>query len=468
MIQSELILAIRQFAERIAEGAQVLQLEHDLSAFFSDQGLQGDALKKAFDDLKYVVGNRPKVNQCRENSLKKENVSSLDATPNERKKILFVTSLFPSFRHGGGLRLFDFIVEFSKTFDVYIYSVFSPWLDGASYNKLCGLGIKIHITNQENFSVIGLRSFLKNENACQSNSFFVAQLEYDTSVFFDFCKEVSTLIAYTLMESLARRYYMEYLAAANSSSLQRVAIKEMLRRAAQEAKAFSDCNACFCVTSQDLNFSVKLYQPSNQYAVVETAISNSQFDLRMASRFWDKSDVLFVGNFLHTPNLNAILWYLENVHPFMQHRFPEYKIRIVGNGPSKELLSEFQNDLSVNVVGWVDNLQSQVLDARVCIAPIISGAGIRGKVIQYAAMGCPTVTTSLGGEGLEELSKTGGLILADTPENFFHSLAKIYNDPQALKEQALQMRQRTLIDFDVSYLVKKILNLYYAAEQRIY
>src|SRR5262249_25101042 len=96
---------------------------------------------------------------------------------------------------------------------------------------------------------------------------------------------------------------------------------------------------------------------------------------------------VFLGYFGHSPNVEGIAWYLEHIHPQVKKEIPNYKIMVVGRGPIEWLKSRWGDDQNVRFTGAVDDFIPYLVKSRVCIAPLISGAGIRGKVNQYAAVG---------------------------------------------------------------------------------
>lgn len=388
----------------------------------------------------------------------KVNAGPVVRKPGEKRKLLIITSLFPSTRHGGGLRLYDFVLELANHFEVHIFSKFIPWLDGQSYDELKAQGFQLYLVPDDKFLPEALDDHLTVNGLPCEKAFDVVLLENESDLFFEKASRLGEVTGYTLMECVGRRFYIDFVTTERQGGVDLDPILErFLKYASKEAEAFQMCDACFCVTRQDHDFARSLYSGRAKSDVIETGISRSQFDLSKTSEFYNQHAVLFVGNFLHTPNVEGIVWYLKHVHPMMKKEFPEYQIRVVGNGPIKNLLEEFASDPQIEVVGWVDRLETEILKARVCIAPIFSGAGIRGKVIQYAAMGCPTVTTQLGAEGLESQVSTGGVIVAADENDFGDKLRVVFRDIDQLRPVGQKLKKVTLELFDVPSLIQKML-----------
>jgi glycosyltransferase involved in cell wall biosynthesis len=108
--------------------------------------------------------------------------------------------------------------------------------------------------------------------------------------------------------------------------------------------------------------------------------------------------VVFVGGFEHPPNVDAATRLVRGVMPGVWREHGSVPVRIVGASPPEEVL-ELGDDL-VEVTGWVKDVDTILDQARVMVAPLSYGAGLKGKVTQALASGLPVVTTPIGAEGL--------------------------------------------------------------------
>ena len=111
-----------------------------------------------------------------------------------------------------------------------------------------------------------------------------------------------------------------------------------------------------------------------------------------------RSDLLFVGNFTHTPNTDGVLWFVNKILPLISARRPDVRLRIVGGDLSEEVLAAASE--TVEILGWVPDLEPIYLKARVVVAPLRYGAGVKGKVAESLSYGVPVVTTQVGAEGM--------------------------------------------------------------------
>ena len=137
------------------------------------------------------------------------------------------------------------------------------------------------------------------------------------------------------------------------------------------------------------------------------------------------TDVVFVGHFGHPPNVDAVRFLVHDVAPRIGR---PVRIRIVGRGVTPDV-SALARPGAVDVVGPVDDVRPELASARVVVAPVRFGTGMRGKVLEALAMARPVVTTSLGAEGL---GATQGhhLLVADGAEAFAAAIGRVLDDAE--------------------------------------
>ena len=105
------------------------------------------------------------------------------------------------------------------------------------------------------------------------------------------------------------------------------------------------------------------------------------------------SDVIFVGSFLHTPNIEGMNWFVRNIMPKLVKKKPNIIVTVVGQGPPGFLFNAFEEN--IRVLGYVEDLNSLILSSRCAIAPLLSGAGVKGKILSSLSAGLPVVTTTV-------------------------------------------------------------------------
>lgn len=151
-------------------------------------------------------------------------------------------------------------------------------------------------------------------------------------------------------------------------------------------------------------------------------------ETRQASQnFAQRSGLIFVGGFRHPPNVDAVNWFVNEVWPLVQHQQPDITLTIVGSN-----MPGFIRELSapnVVVAGFVENIDPLLDAARISIAPLRYGAGVKGKVNQAMACGLPVIATTVAAEGMD-LNDGEDLLIADSPQAFADAVLRLYNNEQ--------------------------------------
>lgn len=115
-----------------------------------------------------------------------------------------------------------------------------------------------------------------------------------------------------------------------------------------------------------------------------------------------RRNVLFVGGFAHAPNEDAAIWFARNVWPLVHRECPEHRLCLVGADPSDTVAALGRTDVLVTGHIPEHELVAYYHSARVAVAPLRFGAGVKGKVLEAMRYGVPCVTTSIGAQGLED------------------------------------------------------------------
>ena len=141
----------------------------------------------------------------------------------------------------------------------------------------------------------------------------------------------------------------------------------------------------------------------------------------------DRFDLMFLGGFRHAPNVDAMLYFRENVWPNLLQSLPaRARLLIVGASPPPEIQRLACE--RIVVTGFVEDLTPWFDAARVFVAPLRFGAGIKGKVIESLRHGTPSVITPVAAEGIGISSGVDALI-ADIDEDFVDAVLRLYEDP---------------------------------------
>ena len=141
--------------------------------------------------------------------------------------------------------------------------------------------------------------------------------------------------------------------------------------------------------------------------------------------FSDRKHIVFVGQFLHKPNCDAVLYFVHRIMPLLREQLPGVQFYVVGSNPPDEILALASSD--VIITGYVARLNPLLDKMRVSVAPLRYGAGIKGKVGSALSAGLPVVATTTAVEGMS-LIDGKDVLVADDPEAFAQRICRIYRD----------------------------------------
>jgi glycosyltransferase involved in cell wall biosynthesis len=169
--------------------------------------------------------------------------------------------------------------------------------------------------------------------------------------------------------------------------------------------------------------------------VTEVVSKVPSFDVR--------TDIAFLGGYNHYPNVEAVEWFIDKVMPSLRGILPGIKFRIYGSNVPKRLFALADKHQDVIIEGWVANVDAVYNTCRIFIAPLQSGAGIKGKVIGALAYGVPCVLSPIAAEGIA-LGDGIDASLANKPDEWAFAIAQLYQNPRAwanMSQQALAFAQ---------------------------
>lgn len=136
--------------------------------------------------------------------------------------------------------------------------------------------------------------------------------------------------------------------------------------------------------------------------------------------------IVFVGGYYHRPNQEGMDWFLREVTPCVDwSKYPQTQLKIVGLGWPTSYEGNF-NGLTVHLTGYVDDLSEHV-SRTLMIVPLLTGSGMRMKILDASALSVPFVSTSVGAEGLN-FSDGDTCMIADGAIDFAKALEKLMND----------------------------------------
>jgi len=141
--------------------------------------------------------------------------------------------------------------------------------------------------------------------------------------------------------------------------------------------------------------------------------------------FSERRDILFIGSFQHSPNLDAVNYLMNEIYPLIRREIVGVKIYIIGSDPPASIKGLSSND--VIVTGYVPDLAPYFDNCRLSVAPLRFGAGVKGKVLTSMSYGVPVVASSIAIEGMH-LADGENVLVADSPNDFCEAVVTLYQN----------------------------------------
>ncbi|PKG82733.1 glycosyltransferase [Colwellia sp. 75C3] len=146
--------------------------------------------------------------------------------------------------------------------------------------------------------------------------------------------------------------------------------------------------------------------------------------------YQQREDFMAIGNFRHAPNWDAVLWLKQQIWPLIRKQLPDAKLNIYGAYPPPKATDLHDEKSGFLVKGWVDDAVLAMQSAKVCLAPLRFGAGIKGKLAEAMYCSTPSVTTDIGVESMQTDLPWAGAI-ANDPQTIADAAVKLYQDDLA-------------------------------------
>ncbi len=157
--------------------------------------------------------------------------------------------------------------------------------------------------------------------------------------------------------------------------------------------------------------------------------SISDNEIKQLPVFEKRQHFITIGNFLHAPNYDAVLYLKQTIWPLIRKQLPNAELHIYGAYES-EKVSQLNNDKDYFLIkGFAEDVNEVMQNAKVCLAPLRFGAGLKGKIIDAMQNGTPCVMSNIAAEGMFGELECNGCI-EDNPEDFANNAVEVYSDSE--------------------------------------
>ncbi|HUB80382.1 MAG TPA: glycosyltransferase [Bryobacteraceae bacterium] len=189
---------------------------------------------------------------------------------------------------------------------------------------------------------------------------------------------------------------------------------------------------------------------------LRAGVDSWRYEFRPAGR--EPATMLFLGSFRHDPNRVAVDWFVREVLPLVRLRVPGARLVIAGSEPPPaHTYADAEGHLEM--LGFVDDIRQPLARYAVFVCPVLSGSGVRVKLLEAFAAGIPVVSTTIGAEGLA--GKDGEFCaLADTAAGFAERVVKLLGDPEMAAAMAVRARAEVEARWDMATITRKLVEGY--------
>lgn len=173
-----------------------------------------------------------------------------------------------------------------------------------------------------------------------------------------------------------------------------------------------------------------------------------------------------IGNFRHAPNWDAVL-YLQEIWPLIRKQLPKAELHIYGSYPPPKATALSNPKTGFIVKGWADDALEVMQQARLCLAPIRFGAGIKGKLLDAMIVATPSITSSIGSEGMYQQGDNWPGVVSDDIDDFVNAAVSLYNDEQQWNLKSKQAKGLLQAYYDNHTLSDKLINKITTVKQHL-
>lgn len=196
--------------------------------------------------------------------------------------------------------------------------------------------------------------------------------------------------------------------------------------AKREIASIYRCDVSLIISSYEMEL-LKQHFKVNESLLHYVPFMAEPVDTIKWKSYEERRDFVSIGNFLHEPNWNSVQFLKEEIWPLIRKQLPEAQLKVYGAYPSQKVNALNNPKEGFLIMGKANDAKKEIISARVLLAPLRFGAGLKGKLIDAMMYGTPNVTTSIGAEGMHSEFEWSGII-ANTSVEIAQAAVKLYSD----------------------------------------
>jgi glycosyltransferase involved in cell wall biosynthesis len=218
-----------------------------------------------------------------------------------------------------------------------------------------------------------------------------------------------------------------------------------------ELKTLNQVDALLPITGKDAEFFKK--HTATKIKTIPYGIELPE----MVSNQETENALFYIGAMNWMPNIEGIQWFLKNVWPSLNSKFPQLKFYLAGREMPQWLRQlEAKN---IDIMGEVPDAEQFVRSKKIAVVPLFSGSGVRIKIIESMSLGKAVISTHVGAEGID-YENGKNIIIADTAEEFIQAISTLYTQPKVAEEMGKEARRLVAKKHQNHEIIKQLAEFY--------
>ncbi|MCD4813444.1 glycosyltransferase [bacterium] len=382
-----------------------------------------------------LSGKIPASADRQKRGLKTINSPAKTANTTDHPHILVIDPLLPAYdRSAGAMRLFN-ILKIMREQHYPITYIARNGIRQESYKReLEAMGITVFATDPDKMASLGhpvTAARISLETILRETFFAIAWLSF-YEIAEQYLPEIRQYSPNTqiLIDTVDVHFLRE---TRQAEILQDTALRKKAKETQnRELAIYAKADTLIMVTPADATI-VHNHLPGKETLIIPL-IHETLPDF---PEFMQRQGLVFVANFNHPPNADAMHFFCRDVLPKIKKTIPDISMTIVGANPPENIRQ--LAGPGIKVTGYVLETAPYLDAARVSVAPLRFGAGMKGKVCEALSRGLPVVTTAIGCEGIG-LTHEQNVMQADTAQTFADAVVRLYTDETLWTKLAHQGR----------------------------
>lgn len=191
--------------------------------------------------------------------------------------------------------------------------------------------------------------------------------------------------------------------------------------------------------------------------IIPIAVDTQQ--LKPIQRQPASTNIITLGTLHYPPNADGIRWFIQKVYPLVKTNFTNVTLTVIGKNPPSDFLLAASQDSSIQITGYVPDLEPYFQQAALIVVPVRAGSGMRVRILEAFSRAIPVVTTTIGLEGIAA-SLESDVLVGDSPEEFSSQVCRLLADPSLQDKLAENGRRLAENKYDWLVALSKLENLY--------